>query len=391
MAALVAVVLALGMAIGGPAQPAHALERKSGEVVVVPASEVVDDDLLATGRSVRIDGRVRGDVFAFAQSVTVTGVIEGDLIAAGAQVMIDGQVEGDVRSAGAAVQIDGAVGDDVLGAAQSLHVGSGGRVAGNMIGMAETLSVAGDIGGSLTGAVRDAYLQGSIAQSAEVALSSLTISPQASIGGKLTYYAPEEENIPAGVVKGGVEFQRAQRHEPEQLPPVQRFSALGNFFSLAWLIGSAIIGLVLLRLFPRFAAEFLGALETQLLPSLGIGVLALIGTLPVAVLVGLTIVGIPISLLLAAGYFSGLLVGWLFLALAVGSILVGLVRRGRPWHHSWAFLLGLVVLYVGTRIPFLGGLVTFVGLSLGLGAFLVTLYRTWRRAGPPPAPTTVPG
>ncbi|MDQ3700322.1 MAG: polymer-forming cytoskeletal protein, partial [Chloroflexota bacterium] len=387
MVTLVAVVLALAVALTGAATPASALERRSGDTITVGANELIDDDLVVSGRSVRIDGRVRGDVYAFAQSITVGGVIEGDLIAGGAQVVLLGQVQGDVRAAGATVHINGAVGRNVLSAAQLLQLGSGGRVGGNVIGAANSATLSGDIAGTLTGAGDTIELQGAIGRNAELGVESLTVGPNARVGGSLTYHSEQEVSVPSGTVAGIVQYVPVERDRPEHSRPAERFNALGNFLSLAWLAGSAIVGLVVLRLFPRFAAEFLGALETQLLPGLGIGVVALIGTLPVAVLAGLTIVGIPITLLLVAGYFSGLMVGWLLLALATGSILIGLVRRGRPWHHSWAFLLGLVVLYVATRIPFLGALVTFVGLALGLGAFLVTLYRTWRRNGPAPEPS----
>jgi hypothetical protein len=376
--ALGAVALAALTTLAAPGTPALALDRRAGDSVVVPATETIDDDLVATGRSVRIDGRVRGDVYAFAKTVTVGGVIEGDLITAASQVVLLGQVQGSVRAAGASVQLNGTVGRNVTGAAELLQVGSGGKVVGNVVGAGNTLAIGGDVGGSLAGAGDAVDLQGNVGRGAELALSSLTLGPDARIGGKLTYYADHQLNIPPGAAAGGVQYIPVQHNRPEQSRPPQRLQALGNFLSLAWLAGSAIVGLILLRLFPRFAAEFLGALETQPLPSLGVGALALIGTLPVAFLIGLTVVGIPVSLLMVAGYFSGMFIGWLFLALATGSILIGLVRKGHPWHHSWAFLLGLLVLYVATRIPVLGVLVTFIGLSLGLGAFLFTLYRTWR-------------
>jgi cytoskeletal protein CcmA (bactofilin family) len=392
MAALLGLVVGLAAALaslGLPAAPAYAMERRTGDYVSIPAGETIDDDLFVSGQTVRIDGRVRGDVYAFSKSLIVTGVIEGDLITAGAQVVLDGQVQGNVRAAGATIQLNGSVGRNVLGAAHDIQLGSNGRVGGNMIGAAESVSLIGTVDGSLSGA-GNFDLQGNVGRGAELALESLTVGPQARIGGRLTYYADHEQTgIPAGVAAGGVRFVQTQNeHQRETVRrPDQRFSAVGNILSLTWLAGTAVVGLVLLRLFPRFAAEFLAALETQPLPSLGLGVLALIGTIPVAILVGLTIIGIPISLLMGAGYFSGLLIGWIFLALAAGSILVGLVRKGRPWHPSWAFLLGLVVLYVLTRLPFLGALVTFVGLSFGLGAFLFALYRTWRGGGEPLAPS----
>jgi hypothetical protein len=167
---------------------------------------------------------------------------------------------------------------------------------------------------------------------------------------------------------------------------MEPFGALWNFLSLAWLAGSAIVGLILLHLFPRFVAQFLDDLRQRPLPSLGIGAMTLIFTLPVAVMVALTIVGLPLAGLMAAGYFSGIIVGWLLLAVAVGSILVGLVRRegigartAARRHLGWSFLLGLLVLYAATRVPVAGGLVAFAGTSLGLGALLLALQSTWGR------------
>jgi cytoskeletal protein CcmA (bactofilin family) len=381
VAALTAFMVPVGVS------PAAALERRTEETVVVRADETINDDLFASGKSVRVDGRVRGDVIAFAQNVTVTGVIEGDLISAGAQVVLDGEVQGDVRAAGHTVQLNGAVGRNVLGAAQLLQLGGSGRVNGNVIGASETLSLAGDVGGSVTGAGETVELQGRVGREADLAVESFTFGPRASIGGDLTYHAQEELSVPSGTVAGSVRHVPVQHEKPDMARPQERFNAFGNFLSLTWLTGSAVVGLVLLRLFPRVAAEFLAVLETQPLPSLGLGVLAMIGTIPVAVVAALTVIGLPVALLLGAGYLGGMLVGWLFLALAAGSIMVGLVRKGRPWHPSWAFLLGLVVLYVLTRLPFLGGLVTFVGLAFGLGAFLVALHRTWRGGGEAMAPS----
>lgn len=390
MRVLVAVLLALGATLTATVTPAQALERRTtGDVVVVSAGQVVQDDLLAAGRLVRIDGTVLGDVYAFGQNVTVTGMIEGDLIAAAQQVVIEGQVQGNARVAGAGVQVNGAVGRNVTAAAQLVQLGRNGRVAGSWMGAGETLSLAGDVGGALTGTARDVIMQGRVGRNAEVAVSSLTVAPTARIDGDLTYHAEQELEVPAQAVAGRIRYERAEgRRESPASTAGQAFSVLGNLFSLAWLVGSAGAGIALLRLFPRFAATFLGVLQTRPLLSLGAGALAVIATLPLAVLIALTLIGIPLTALLVAGYFSGMFVGWLLLAMAVGSILVGLARR-RPLHHIWSFLLGLIVLYVASRLPVLGGVVTFTGLSLGLGALVIALYRAWQGTWPP-APSPVP-
>jgi cytoskeletal protein CcmA (bactofilin family) len=385
---VLAVLLAALAVMLQPVAPAHALDRRSGESIVVRADEVVPDNLAVAGRLVRIDGRVAGDVYAFAQNITVTGVIEGDLIVAAQQAIVDGQILGSVRAAGATVQVNGAVGRNVTGAAQLLGLGPGGRVGGSWIGGGETLSLAGDIGGSLVGAGETVLLQGQVRRDAELALNRITFGPNARIGGDLVYHAEDALAIPSGVVAGQVRFQPAVA--PERMVERQRndvsrfFGALGSFLGLTWLAGSAVVGLIFLRGFPRFTARFLAALEREPVSSFVVGVAALVATLPIAVLIGITVVGLPASLLLVAGYFAGIYGGWLLLAVAVGSILVGWVRPGRPRHLAWAFLLGLLVLHLTTHIPFAGSLVAFIAAALGLGGLLVALYRAWRREEPPP-------
>lgn len=378
-AALVALALLLEQH-----SPAHALERRSGETTVVAAGEVVDDDLAASGVLLRIDGTVRGDVYAVARHVTIAGIVEGDVIALAEEVVVDGQVFGDVRAAGATVQVNGVVARNVTGAGQQVRVGSGGRVGGSLLGAAETLSVAGDVGGSLTGVGENFLLQGRIGRRAELAMDRLTFGPSASIGGDFAYHAERPIELRPDLVAGQTRFHPFER--PERPARVQRNEwrefgqAAGTFFSLAWLTGSALVGLAMLRLFPRFVARYLDALERSVAASFGVGLVALVATLPLAVLLGITIVGLPAAAVLAGSWVVGLFTGWLLLAVAVGGVLIGLARRGAPRQLTWSFLVGLVVLYLATRIPFVGPLVSGLGMTVGLGALVIALYRTWQRA-----------
>lgn len=380
---LIAPVLAAGLLLA-QLTPAAALERRSGETLVVAAGEVVDDDLAVSGRLLRIDGTVKGDLYAVAQHITIAGIVEGDVIALAQEVVVDGQVFGDVRAAGATVQINGVVARNVSGAGQLVRIGSGGRVGGSLLGAAETLSVSGDVGGSLAGVGESVLLQGRIGRGAELGMERLTLGPNASIGGNLTYHAEQPIELQPGAVRGETLFrqlEQTERPSRAQRDQWRGFSrAAGNFFSLTWLIGSALVGLAMLRLFPRFVARYLEALERNVAGSVGVGVVALVATLPVAIVLAITIVGLPAAAVLAGGWMIGLFVGWLLLAVAVGGVLIGLARRGAPRRLSWSFLLGLVVLYVATHIPFLGPLIAAIGTTLGLGALVIALYRTWQRA-----------
>jgi hypothetical protein len=67
--------------------PSFALERRHGEFVTVPASETLDDTLLATGTTVRVEGVVNGDLLAFAGTVEVRGTVKGDLVSFAASTL----------------------------------------------------------------------------------------------------------------------------------------------------------------------------------------------------------------------------------------------------------------------------------------------------------------
>ena len=84
---------------------AMAAEVRNGSSAVVPQGETLSDDLIATGGTVTIAGRVVGDVYATGQTVVVTGTVDGDLIAAAQQVVVDGTINGNLRAAGAVVTV----------------------------------------------------------------------------------------------------------------------------------------------------------------------------------------------------------------------------------------------------------------------------------------------
>jgi uncharacterized protein (DUF342 family) len=95
--------LAAALATLSPASAVQQTELggkvRSGREVVIPATETVRGDLIASGGTVRIEGRVDGDLVASGGQVTVAGTITGDLLAAAGSTTISGTVHGDARVA----------------------------------------------------------------------------------------------------------------------------------------------------------------------------------------------------------------------------------------------------------------------------------------------------
>jgi cytoskeletal protein CcmA (bactofilin family) len=149
----------------------------------------------------------------------------------------------------------------------------------------------------------------------------------------------------------------------------------------AWLAVSVsvlVLGLIFILLAPR-AADALDAVgRTAPGPVIGWGLLLAIGLPLVAVLLLVTLVGIPfgVGLLLALALiysFGYTMAVWL----------VGRRILAPPRSRLAAFLVGWVILRLLALIPIVGGLIGTVAVVIGLGAIAVAVWRA-RRASPAP-------
>ncbi len=356
---------------------AMASEVRNGDSALVAPGETLNDDLFATGQTVTIAGRAVGDVFASGQTVVVTGTIDGDLIAAAQQVVVDGTVNGNVRAAGAVVTINGHVGHSVTSLAQQVNISSTGRVDGSLLAAGETVSAFGPVGRGITAGGGTVQLSGPVGGNVVTWAQTLSLGPNTRIAGNLEYYS-ERPIDAAGNVAGQVTYHQVER-EARQAPLL---NGLFDFGGLVWLAGSAILGALAIIFVPRASARAVELGRQQPLQTFGIGLLALFAVPVAVVLIGITLVGIPLAISFGALYWVGLLLAWPALGLVVGTELARWVRRSEPLPVLGALVVGLIVLHLVTHLPVVGGLVASLGLAFGLGLVIQSI-RRWRRPAEP--------
>lgn len=352
-----------------------------------------------TGCSAHHDGgdtvthQFGADYFGAGGVLNLTQPVDGDAILAGGHVSTASEVKGDLVAVGGEVSVGGAIGDDLYAAGGSVQfdaiVNGNARVAGGEVNLGPATIVAGGV--SLTGGqvefegVAHEYLQvsggsvrldGEVVGDAEVRAKELLIGPDARIGGRLIYHGPSEPVVPDGaVITGGIEF-----HEQD----VGRYfthaqhgarDAATGFGTFLWFVGVFLAGALFVLLLPGFTSEAAAAIGRKPLPSLGLGLAILLCVPFVAVVLLITIIGIPVALLLMSLYLLVLFLGWITAALFVAQRGLAALRPGRPVTRSWqllALLLGLVALWLLRQLPLVGGLIGFVALLAGIGAL------TWR-------------
>jgi hypothetical protein len=153
----------------------------------------------------------------------------------------------------------------------------------------------------------------------------------------------------------------------------------------AWLavsVSTLLLGLLVLWLAPGAADAISEAWRTATWPSVGWGLLLLIGLPLLAVLLFVTLVGIPFAVGLGLALFLIFSTGYTMAGIVVGRWVVKPPRsRFVAFLAGWAILRGLAL------IPFVAGIVGFVAVVIGMGAMAVAI---WRARRPVETTATVP-
>lgn len=350
--------------------PGFALEHRHSDFVTVPASETVDDTLVAAGNTIRVDGVINGDLVVVGQNVEVHGIVKGDLISFAKSTVVSGTVQGNIYSLTQELDLDGQLGHNIYGAGRSVRVGDQGHVGGGIVAAAADATLEGGVTRSVTIAVGDAAVSGSVGRELTMAGDTLTLTNTARVGGNLTARVHELKNVQiadGATIAGSRDIQVEVKKS--------RFARPSFYFHQAiWFAGAMLVGWLALVLFPGF---FQGSTDAVGSPwrSLGLGVAILAGVPLVVVVIAVTLVGFPLSLMLLALYLAAIYLAKVWVGAFLGRMLL---KPAVPTQADWLLelLLGLLIITIVTFIPYFGGLVHLVVICLGLGAFAWQLYRT---------------
>jgi hypothetical protein len=140
------------------------------------------------------------------------------------------------------------------------------------------------------------------------------------------------------------------------------------------LASSAIVVLVFL-LFPVRMRLALDRVERHPGLAAAVGVAAFIAVVPVAILLLLSLIGIPLIVLEVAALFAGVWLGTGAIALLVGRRLCELVMPSVTPSPLLALALGLVVVSAAEIVPIVGWAVTALVWLVGIGAAVLAFIR----------------
>jgi hypothetical protein len=139
-------------------------------------------------------------------------------------------------------------------------------------------------------------------------------------------------------------------------------------------------------LFPLRVRTALDRVEKHPMLSAAAGTLAFVAVLPIAVLLALSIVGIPLIVLEFAALFAGLWIGQAAVSLLIGRRLYEIARPHTTPSPLGALIVGLVVVSAAEILPVVGWAVTALVWLVGLGAAVLAFWRDMHFTNPGSTP-----
>lgn len=337
---------------------AWAASQQFEQSVYVGPDQIISGNFVKASNVIDIHGPVNGDVIVAGSSITIAGAVAGDVIAVGNNITITGPVSGSVRVAGSTVQINSHVDHNVWAAGSTVTLGSESTVGWDTYAAGGSVEVRGPIGGNLWvggGTVIAASTIGKDLIATVDQGGQVILYPTAAVKGNLSYRAVSDKQL---VIKEGATVAGEKKLLP--LPNGKRdvknfFSAAYFFWKIVGLFSLLVIGIIIVTLAPKKLLEVQTEMMKRPWPSLGWGLIYLIITPVAALLLLVTIIGIPLALIMLALYAIALCASKVFAGFALGSLILNkLAKVSYKGSLIWPLILGLVIIVFLSAVPLIG-------------------------------------
>jgi cytoskeletal protein CcmA (bactofilin family) len=349
----------------------HAAAESHGAEKALLESDLAADHY-AAGCPVRSDRPVKGDVFLAGCSVDVQAAVDGDALLAGGDLRIGAPIGQSLYAAGGDLKVDSSVGRNARVAGGKIEIGRQAQIGGNLTAGGGDIRINGAVQGYVRVGGGKVLINGPVAGDVVASSGELELGPDARIDGQLHYASGKElRRDPAARVRGAVErtpFERGWSYERAG----RRMHRAGWIWSLGLMVIAAVLAVAWPELFGRVGAT----LRTRFGVSLLAGFVAFV-CIPVAALILLlTIIGVPLALNMVLLYFVLLVVGYASTGIGLGDWALSRFGPGAApgrGRRIAAAALGMLAISLLGRVPFLGALIVLVALLAGLGALVLQL------------------
>ncbi len=338
---------------------------RTGDAVQVAEDQIVESDFYAAGESVLMSGTIAGDMYAVGGSVTINGIVTEDLTLFSGTAHVHASVTDDVRVLGGEVILAESVGGDVFVIGGSLQILSTASVGGDVYFFGGEADISGDVAGSVVGTAERVRIDSVVNGEVDVTTQQLTLGERANIIGNVQYKSQGEiQRSQAAVVQGNV-----NRTQPELLPTMSPKDVL---LPLLIALFSTLCAFLLFR----------ARLHTLVQSTVGhvgrnglIGLAVVLLSLPLTILLMLTVLGFWLGLVVLLGTLLLYVVAFVVMHIYAGALLARVFGQGYRVDLVW-IIIGTIAVQALVYVPVLGALAILALFTIALGSLVMSGFKS---------------
>ena len=354
-----------------------AFDTRSGDTVYIPDGEVINDDLYTGANIITIDGAVKGDIWAAARTISINGLVTNSVMALAQTISISGDIGHAVRVVGETININGNIAGDLFVAGNKINIADNVHIKGDLLLGGGVIHVNGIVDGDIKGGGGEIIIGAKVGGDINLEVNELTILSTADIKGNLTYIGEDRAIVQTGAQINGITTHKLPEAKEDQsetffLSLLSRIEVKLIGFLMALLAGLLIILIAPKRL--AYIAESIGAKPG---PSVGWGALLLFVTPIAAIVICITIIGLPVGLIALALWGIAIYLAQIPVGLFLGQWIISHFRdiEDNRGIMIGALATGLIILKLLSLIPYLGFIIGLTVILFGLGSVIAAIRR----------------
>lgn len=314
-------------------------------------------DVYLTGDNVTVDYIVDGNLFVMADTVTINSQIGGDAFILAKKLIIneDGYIFSNLFTIAESVETKGVV-YDVYALTKNFTI-SGGYVYRDLKVCGETLNINGIVG-------RNAFVN------CPNINFNTNDDNKGIIYGDLNYSSNSEISIPENVVSGNVNYSASKTSTENSTRSIiaNYILDLGAFIAFV-----LVIWLICLALAPKFLASTNKHVGKKSLNIFGKGLLTLIVTPIICIILIFLRLTSGFSLFLLALYVLAIILSKSLFTITANNYVCSKLNVNKNTGIFGMLIVSGIVIWVITKLPYIGGLVSFIIAVLGLGILVASI------------------
>ena len=323
------------------------------------------EDVYLVGDNVTIDYIVDGNLFVFANTVTINSQIGGDAFICANKVIVEdqGYIFSNLFTVSQDVEIKGVV-YDVYAVSNNLSVQEG-YIYRDLRVSCNNLTITGTVG-------RNAFVNCSnIAFSTndtntESDEESSNRSTTGVINGNLNYSSKNEISIPEGAVYGEANFNKVIANNDSTIKDY--ILSIGTFIATV-----LIIWLACLWIAPKFLDNTRNLVSKKTLPVIGIGLLTPIVTVIISIILFMIGITAPIGFITLGILFILLAISKSIFTISINNLICNRFKIEKTAGILGSLIASSAVLYLIGLIPYVGSIVNFIAIVIGLGIIVYSV------------------